>query len=390
MAKKNQDNNGDKKGNENITKNVLDALLGGYKDSHYGHLEPKSVIISSGSLKIDSVITVRTGTTIRMGGPAETGKTSQSFLFAANYMNTMPKAKTIYVNAEAKLSEELQKNTGLKFVWSGDEWEYGTVFVLETNVCETVGDMLVSLLKTAYEQGEHICIIVDSIDMLVSIKDLDKKMHENKSPAGVNKLTKDLFRKISHLIRGFDALLIMITQYSATFNPDPYSKTAPQLMEGNNTHAINHQCSCGLYYRQRGAKSYILEDDKAQPDPSNNKILGVNAKVELKKTSTSNTGYTIEVPIKLGRIGNAVWNEKEVADLIIAFQMLVPGKGSWWNFDADILKEAAGAKITLKETINGMKNIYAYLEEDKNAYLWLKKKVVELIRIHQNAEEESK
>ena len=390
MAKKTQDKDNEKKENTEATKNIIDALLGGYKESHYGHLKPKKVIIPSGSLKLDSYITVRSGMTLRMGGPAEVGKTSQSFLFASNFMQAMPKAKTIYVNAEAKLSEELQKNSGLKFVWEGKDWDFGTVLVLETNVCETVGDMLVSLLKTAYEQVEHICVIIDSIDMLVSIKDIDKTLEKGgKTPAGVNKLTKELFRKIGHLVRGYDALLIMITQYSATFNPDPYSKTPPSLMDGNNTHAINHQCSYALYYRPRTSKSFILEDDEKQADPVKNKILGVNAKVELKKTSTGNTGYTIEIPIKKGRVGNAIWIEKETADLIIAFEILSKAKGSWWAFDADIIKEAQSAGVTLQETINGVANIYTYLEENKDALNFLKGKVESFIKMCQNAEDES-
>ena len=387
MAKKTQEeavNN-----NSEVTKNVIDALLGGYKDTHYGHLKPKRIIIPSGSLKLDSFATVRSGTAIRNGGPPEAGKTSQAFLWAANYMTTLPKAKTVYVNAEAKLSEELQKNTGLKFVWKGEDWDYGTVLVLETNVCETVGDMLVSLLKTAYEQGEHICIIIDSVDMLVSVKDLDKKLTDNKSPAGVNKLTKELLRKIGHLVRGFDAFLIFITQYAATFNPDPYSKTAPSMMEGNNVHGINHSCSYGFYYLQKTSKSYILEDEDAPPDPVKNKILGIYARVKLSKTSTGNTGYTIEIPIKKGRIGNAVWVEKEVTDLTLSYQILNKVSKGWFGFDPHIIKEAKADGVELKEKINGIANVYEYLETDTAAFQWLKKKVETLIRIKQSSENET-
>jgi hypothetical protein len=371
-------------GKELITGNILDALLIGYKDTQYGHLKPEPVVIPSGSLKLDSCVAIKTGATIRVGGPAEVGKTSQSLLFAANYMAAMPKSKTIYINAESKLPEELQGRTGMKFVWTGAEWQYGTVFILESNVFDTICDILVSLLKTAYEQGEHLCIIIDSIDMLTLLSNLEKKVADNRKPAGVNYITKELFRRISPQIRAFNALLILITQYSATFKIDQYEKSAPQMMEGNNTHAINHQCSYALYYRQRNKGDYILEDDEKQPDPSTNKILGIHAKIEIKKSSTDNTGYTIDVPIKKGRVGNCIWNEKEVADMVLAYELANKEK-AWITFDKGILSEALAKGVEIKEKINGMPKFYAYFEEDPKAFKWVKDKVMEITSLRMKA-----
>jgi hypothetical protein len=160
------------------------------------------------------------------------------------------------------------------------------------------------------------------------------------------------------------------------------------MMEGNNTHAINHQASYGLYYRPRNRSDYILEDDDAQPDPTKNKILGVNAKVEIRKSSTDNTGYTIEVPIKRGRVGNAIWNEKEVVDLAVAFGIVYKENKSWFAFDPTIVKDAKAANIELKEKINGMANLYEYFETEKEPYTWVKKKVEEIIRLRSTLIEE--
>src|SRR4051812_37234582 len=131
MAKKTEEG---PTGNPEVSKNILGSLLNGYKETHYNFNKVSPVRIPSGSLIIDSIINVKTGTTLRMGGPAEVGKTSQSLLFADNFMKVMPKAKTVYVNAEAKFSEELQGRTGMKFVFDSEQWDYGTVFVLETNI----------------------------------------------------------------------------------------------------------------------------------------------------------------------------------------------------------------------------------------------------------------
>ncbi len=362
------------------SKNMLSALLKGYKETHYNFDSQPPTIITSGSLVLDSVVTVKTGTTLRMGGPAEVGKTSQALLFAHNYMAIMPRSKTIYVNAESKFSEELQGRTGMKFVFSGDEWDYNTVFVLESNVFDTICDILANLLKIAKDNGEHLCIIVDSVDMLTLAGNLEKKISDGKKPAGVNYLTKELFRRISPQIRAFNALLIMITQYSATFKLDQYEKDVPNLMDGNQTHALNHQSSYALYYRPRYGGNYILENPKdKKPDPQTNKILGIYAKIDVRKSSSDNTGYTVEVPIVKGRIGNCVWTEKEVADMCVAYQ-LVSGAG-WLTFDEQIVKEAKSAGVEIKEKVNGINKFYEYLEENKPVCEWLKNKVTEITKL---------
>jgi RecA/RadA recombinase len=377
MAKKieEQQNNG-----SDASKNILNALLKGSKEHHYNNHSNEPTVISSGSLLLDSCVTVKTGNTIRMGGAAELGKTSQSLLFASNYMKAMPKAKTLYVNAEAKFSEELQGRTGLKFVFTPEEWDTGTVFVLMSNVYDLIAQAILTSLKTCHENGEHLCIVIDSVDMLTLAADKEKKITDGKKPAGINYITKELFRKISQEVRAFNALLILITQYSATFNLDPYSKEPPQLMEGNNTHALNHQCTYAFYYRQRIKSSFILEKEKEQPDPSTNKILGVYARVDIKKSATDKSGYMVEIPIKKGRVGNAVWTEKEVTDLVLAYE-LARKSGAWVTFDSNVVSEAKKSNVEIKEKINGINQLYDYLETDTNALNWLKNKVEEITKL---------
>ena len=381
MAKKTEEKE-DIKINPEVSKNLLGALLNGNKDKHFNFDKVPPTIIPSGSLIIDSCVTVKTGTTIRMGGPAEVGKTSQALLFADNYMKTMPKSKAIYVNAESKLSEELLGRTGMKFVYTNDEWDYGTVFVYETNVFDAVCNTLAPILKTAYEQGEHVAIIIDSVDMLTLASSQTNPIGEGKRPAGVNYLTKEMFRIIAPQIRAYNALLIMITQYSAVFSLDPYAKKVPQMMEGNNTHALNHQSSCALYYRPRTKSNYIMEnpDPKKAPDLKDNKILGLYATIDVRKSATDNTGYTIEVPIIKGRIGSAIWVEKEVADLVLAYELAL-SKVAWITFDANIIKEAAKSGVEIKEKINGINQLYEYLSDNKAVLNWLKGKVESITKL---------
>jgi hypothetical protein len=224
----------------------------------------------------------------------------------------------------------------MKFVRTAAEWTYGTVFILDSNCFDTICDFLEALFKTMNQAGEHLCVIIDSVDMLTLKSYMDKKIGEGRKPAGVNYITKEMFRRLSHFIVHFNGLMIMITQYSATFKIDQYEKTPPNLMEGNQTHALNHQASYALYYQPRYDGSYIKEDDDEKPDPVKNKILGVNAKIKISKSTSDETGYTIEVPIKKGRIGNAVWTEKELFDALLLLG-LCSKKGAWIDLAEPVL-----------------------------------------------------
>lgn len=328
------------------SKKLLEAQLAETKDTHFNRFTTKPVVISSGSLKLDNYLKVKTGGVIRMGGPAEVGKTSQALLFADNFMKTLKNSKVMYVNAEAKFGEEIQARTGMKYTRDPSEWDYGTVFIFDTNCFDTVCDTLVGQFKAIYEAGGHLGVIVDSVDMLRLKSSFGAKVSDGKKPAGVNYLTKELFRHLCHPITAYNGFLIMITQYSATFTMDKYEKEAPNLMDGNQTHALNHQASYALYYRPRSKSHFILEDETAQPDPVKNPILGVKVRIDVRKSATDSTGYMLEIPIKKDKIGNCIWVEKELFDALFLLD-LVTKKGAWIELSDIVTKwvEEANAPI---------------------------------------------
>jgi hypothetical protein len=51
-------------------------------------------------------------------------------------------------------------------------------------------------------------------------------------------------------------------------------------------------------------------------------------------------------------------------------------KGSWFNTDTDLLDHIKSKNLEMPEKIQGMKNIYALLEGDKELYLCLKDYVI--------------
>ena len=379
MAKiKNIDEERDNKAE--ISKNLLGSLLNGYREDHYTFIQDQPYNISSGSLILDSFISVKTGSVLRIGGAsAEVGKTSQCFLFADSFMKTVPKSKSIYVKTEARLSEEMKKRTGLNFVCTAENWSYSTVFVLDCNRLEVICQMIEPLLKSMYEQGEHLCIIIDSIDSLTLRASIAKEFGERTAIASIPFLTKELFRRLALPINKYNALLLFTSQYSSTIKLDPYSKEPPKLMEGSSANALNHQSEYALYYRHRYQSDYILENQDEKPDPVKNKIIGVYATVEIKKSASDVSGTILKIPIKRNRVGNAVWTQKEVGDMLLQWSLASKAGAGWISFAPEILKEAKEFGLEIKEKLQGLNNLYSYLDENKKICDWFYNKIKTVI-----------
>lgn len=356
------------------SQSILGSFLKDHKHEHFAHITPKHTVISTGSLILDSLVKVRSGGVVRLvAKSAEAGKTSQAFVFADNYMKTMPKAKTLYVKAESRLTPEIVNRSGLRFVFSDTEWTEGTVYALPCNIFEAMAELLESVLPRMHELGEHLCIIIDSLDGLMlradKAKDVWSGNGDSVKVAGVPLLTKLLFRRLGLPITHYDALLLVTGQYSADIKLDPYGPAVPRQAESAGGNSIAHQSDYVFQYLPRLQGDLILETPKERPDYRTNKTLGINATLEIKKSGTDVTGSRIKIPIKKGRVGCAIWIEREVAEALTGWEYVIPDKdGSSWlrfvePFRADV-KTATG--IELPERINGKGALFALLDEDAN------------------------
>jgi len=386
MAKHKKEENivegqGEVKQGVDVSKNLLNSLLNGYKDDHFAFVKNESKIISTGSLLLDSLVKVRSGSVIRLVGKgAELGKTSESFVLADNYMKVMSKSKTFYVKSEGRLGEEMQKRSGQKFVFDANSWEFGTIFVFPCNVFEVVAQTIESLLKTMYEQGEHLCIIIDSLDGLTLKSDLEKNIYagENIKVAGVPLLTKLLFRRLALPINHYDGFLLITGQYSAEIKLDPYSPNIPRQVESSGGSAIAHQTDYVFSYLPRYQGDMILQNPDLKPDLIKNPIIGIYATIEIKKSGTDVTGTKLKIPIRKGKIGCQIWVSKEVGDMILQWSQAVR-KGAWITFNKEIIEEAKNNGLELQEVIQGINGLYDYLENNKEICDWFYNKFKKLI-----------
>lgn len=362
---------------------ILGTFMDDHKGEHFNNVVPKHTIISTGSLKLDGEVKVRSGGVVRFSGlGAELGKTSESLVLLANFMATMPKSKAIYYKAEGRLGDEIKARSGLKFVEKAAEWVYGTVFIYSGNRFERIASSLETLLPAMHEKGEHLAAVIDSLDGLMLSADAEKDVWGTKdSPkvAGVQLLTKLLFRRIALPITHYDALLIITSQYSAPISLDPYAPAAPRQISGGGGSSIMHQGDYVFELGQRYAGDFILEKPDEKPDPVKNKIVGVWATYGIKKSATDVSGIKMRIPIKKGRVGCAIWVEKEVGDMLLSYD-LVKKSGSWLSFDESFIKEAKAAGVTIKEKVQGLNGLYDYIENDKPVFEWLYTKFQKMLR----------
>ncbi len=103
-----------------------------------------------------------------------------------------------------------------------------------------------------------------------------------------------------------------------------------------------HQSDYVFEMGQRYSGDNILEDPDEKPDPVKNKIIGIWATYVIKKSGTDVSGIKIRVPIKKGRTGCAIWNEKEIVDMALAFDLLKRDgpKSPMYAFDPKLIEEA--------------------------------------------------
>jgi len=373
MARTKKDESPESEKDDSI-KNLMSSLMKGYSDDVFNSVQNERLPISTGSLLLDYYVKLKTGSVCRLCGPLESGKTSQVLLLMSNYLKTIPKSRGLYIKAEGRLSEEIQARSGLKFVYSEENWDYGTVLVLETNIFEATSDIIHSLLKNMHDKGEKLVFAIDSLDGLILKKDYEKSAGENVQPAGVPKMTKMFFRRLALPINKYDAMALLTSQYSETFKIDPYAKDKPQPVQGVGGSAVSHQPDWIFEYGVRYTSHYILEDENAKPDRIKNKIIGHKVNVTLRKSTNENTGLKIEIPIKYNQIGNSIWKSREVGDMILALGLVSRSKNTI-TFDDGIVKEAKENNLEIKPELVGEGKFYSYLEDNQDVCNWFYNKI---------------
>jgi len=346
----------------------LSSFLKTHKEDHYNYEETIEYKVSTGSLTLD----IETGGGLGPGlhrfcGINEGGKTSEAFEVAKHFLQ-MPNSRAVYFKCEGRLSPEMRDRCGVNFVDTREpeSWKDGTCFIYESNIYESVFDMMKMLIQFN-EEGKKYLFILDSVDGLQTKGDSEKALHDATKVAGGATISSVFMKKVATALTKRGHMAIFISQVRADIQLDPYSKAPIRQTSATGGNALLHFANWILEFEPRYKKDYILEDDKKAPDRVSNKILGQWSKVTVKKSPNEKTNVVIPYPIKRGRVGGtSIWKELEIVDLLIQYEF-VTKSGAWIKVSEEVVKELEENKIDIPDKFQGKNGLFNYLEENSEA-----------------------
>jgi RecA/RadA recombinase len=357
-----------KKDEKIITSNeILLNFLKTNKDSHFNFEEDFNYKVSSGSLQLDLHMNGGFGPGLhRFCGINEGGKTSQALEVMKNFLKTIPNAKGFYIKAEGRLSPEMKERSGVPFVSDAENWNTGTCFVFESNIYETVVDAMRSLVANNQEDIKYY-FLLDAVDGLISKCDLDKTFEDSNKVAGGAVIAANFMKRMSIALAKRGHMAVFISQVRADIKLDPYSKAPIRQTTATGGNALLHFANWILEFEPRFNGDMILQD------PSNKKIdleknppIGHWAKVTVKKSPNEKTNLTIPYPIRYGRKnGNSIWIEKEIVDLLYAWEFMVRS-GAWVKPSEDFIELVKETGIEIPENFSGEKGLFKFIEDNSN------------------------
>jgi RecA/RadA recombinase len=349
-----------------ITSNeILDSFLKQNSEDHYNFEETVDYKVSSGSLQLDLQLGGGFGPGLhRFVGMNEGGKTSEALEVMKNFLATIPNSKGFYIKAEGRLSPEMQKRSGIKFVFSAEEWTVGTCFVFESNIYETVVAAMRQLVSKN-EENIKFCFLLDAVDGLIAKNDMDKSFEESSKVAGGAVIAATFMKKLSIALAKRGHMAIFISQVRADIKLDPYSKAPIRQTSATGGNALLHFANWILEFEPRFKGDLILKNPSDKSiDLEKNPPIGHWAKVTVKKSPNEKTNLTIPYPIRYGRTGGkSIWIEKEIVDLLLAWE-LVNKSGAWFSPSEDFLQLLSENSLQFPAKIQGEAALFKVVEED--------------------------
>ena len=356
-----------------ITSNeVLSSFLKQNAEDHYNFEETIDYKVSSGSLQLDLQLGGGFGPGLhRFVGINEGGKTSEALEVMKNFLLSVPNSKGFYIKAEGRLSPEMQKRSGVKFVFSAEDWVAGTCFVFESNIYETVVDAMRQLVSKNEEKTKF-CFLLDAVDGLIAKNDMDKSFEESSKVAGGAVIAATFMKKLSIALAKRGHMAIFISQVRADIKLDPYSKAPIRQTSATGGNALLHFANWILEFEPRFKGDLILKNPSDKTiDLEKNPPVGHWAKVTVKKSPNEKTNLTIPYPIRYGRSGGkSIWIEKEIVDLLLAWE-LINKSGAWFSPSEDFVQLLAENGLAIEAKMHGEASLFEAVEKNEDLLKFL-------------------
>lgn len=359
------------KGDETTSQSILDSFLKNNKKDHYNYEDPIDYKVSSSSLLLDYFTNGGLNPGLhRFVGGFETGKTSAALQFLKNFLKTQKNARGVYFKAEGRLGPEIAERSGVKFVFTQEEWVDGTCFVFESNIYETVVDLMRQLIGKNPEKLKYF-FLLDSVDGLIRKGDLDKTFEDSAKVAGGAVIAADFMKRVSISLQKRGHIAIFISQVRADIKLDPYSKAPIRQTVGTGGNALLHYANWIFEFDFKYKSDLILEDPDSNYDEKKNPYLGHYVKITVKKSPNERTNCVIKYPVRYGRKdGNSNWVEKEIFGFLLMWELAKRNK-SWIVFDEELislLKESGFDKFPAQ--IQGEAKFEAIVNENEKLKLF--------------------
>lgn len=338
------------------------------KNHHYNLEETaEEYVVSSGSMILDSFLSGGFSAGVhRFVGANEGGKTNEALHVMHNMVKTVKDSKGLFIKAEGRLSSDVQKRSGLNFVYKPEEWVSGTCLVFECNIFDVVFDFLRGLLRNNPDK-EKFCIVIDSMDGLLPKSEVDKTTSDAAKVAAGALMTSDFLKRVSIGMAKFGHMCILISQVRSRIDVNPYAKGDPNnqtTASGGN--AALHYPDWILEFQRQNKSDKILEKPNQQIT-ADNKIYGHLAKVLICKSTNETTGQIVKYPIKHGRSdGKSIWIEREIVEMLLMWGYIEKA-GAWFSVDEEVISHLSENDIEFKPKFQGMASIYEHLEKDESA-----------------------
>lgn len=353
--------------NTKVANSNLGAILKEHKAEHYNFQERVDWKISTGSLLLDTSMGGGINPCLlRLCGNNNEGKTPQALEILRNFLTSVPNSKAFWIIAEGRgLSKENQERCQLKFVYTAEEWDIGTVFVLESNVFELFIKCVKNLVLNNPDNIKY-GFVVDSVDGLQLRDDKEKDVTENNRVAGTPMLSKKMLQSLSLGMFKYGHLMILISQVTSEIKLDPYAKTTNRGGNFSGGNSLLHGADWILEYQTTYNGDYILDNPSGKLNDGKSKSIGKWCKVQLQKSAIeASRKQIIQYPIKFGKKPSGIWLEYEIVDTMLAFE-LVKKAGAWLTISDTVVNDAKEKNLEIQKQHQGLDNLRKYLEENEN------------------------
>ena len=346
------------------------ALFDNNKADHLNYVPETLLGIPSGSIKIDSELGVLKSGCHRFLGPSTSGKTSATLNYMLHFLNGDEKRFAVYFNAEGRLYPELRDISGLQFTWNAEEWTNKNVFVVDSQVIEFNFQFTRDLLLNN-PNGNQYFFCFDSADAMGRRDDLAKDFEESAKVAGGPVVTSDFFRKAGLALNKRGSVAIFIGQERSKMQINPYQSVGQSQGKSSGGNAIIHAANLAIEFLKRREDDYILD--------KSGKKIGHNCRIRAHKTTNEKYGVDITFPIKYGKVGCSIWQEREIVEMLLMWG-LIKKKGAWFSFEDSFRSELEKAGCNdFGDAIQGLENLYSFFEEERDTLDFAREYILNII-----------